>query len=114
MKKALSLTLIMITFLVAMNASTKTSIKASDLPKAVLEDIKRNYPGYSIVEAYKVQNKSVVEFKVLIERTNVKLVLNYNKDGIFVRKSTITSLNKPVVVKPEKKVVPRYATKEVR
>lgn len=111
MKKNLLLTMVMVALVTAIIASTKTSIKPSDLPKAVTEDISKNYSGYSIKEAFKVENKGVTQFEVLVQKANNKLVLIYDKEGKFVKKSSVSTLNKMEMEKPENKATPKKVIK---
>ena len=68
------------------NAQTKTEIKVADLQKVITDHITANYAGYTIDKAFKVDNKGVITFKVLISKATDKFTLVYDKDGKFVKK----------------------------
>jgi hypothetical protein len=111
MKKFILFTLVLASFASVINATTKTSIKASELPKVVSEDISKHFTGYSIEEAFKVENNGVTQFEVLVQKANDKLVLSYDKDGKFVKKSAVSTAKKMELTKPENKAVTKTAKK---
>jgi hypothetical protein len=111
MKKFLLSTLVLVAFALAMNATTKTSIKTSDLPKAASEDISKNYSSFSIKEAFRIENKGITQFEVILQKANEKLVLSYEKDGKFIKKSVVPSISKMELTKPENKAAPKKGIK---
>jgi len=67
-------------------AETKTAIKPSELNQKILDDIQKNYPTYSVIEAFKVNNRGVITYEAVISSDKGKLHLYYNVDGLFLRK----------------------------
>jgi hypothetical protein len=91
MKKVLSIALLLAAVVFASNAATKTSIKVSDLSKAISNDISKNYAGYTVKEAYKVDTNGVISYEVKVQKANDELTLLYDKDGKFIKKVPATS-----------------------
>ena len=92
------------------NAQTKTEIKVADLQKVITDHISANYAGYTIEKAFKVDNKTVITYKVHVSKAAEKLTLVYNKDGKFVKK--VTPEQKPVVAKEAKEPTTAKVAKE--
>jgi hypothetical protein len=67
-------------------SETKTAIRASELNQKILDDIKKNYAGYNIIEAFKVNNRGIVTYEAIIQKNKDRLHLYYNIDGVFLRK----------------------------
>ena len=65
---------------------TKTPVKAADLPKAITENITKNYAGYMVHDATKVTENNVVTYDVKIMKGTASETLVYDKDGKFLRK----------------------------
>jgi len=86
MKKLLFLVTFIMAVLVANAQITKVTVKASDLPKAITENITKNYAGFAIKEATKVTENKVVTYDVAIAKGTVSETLVYDKDGKFLRK----------------------------
>ena len=74
--------------LVANAQITKVQVKASDLPKAITDNIAKNYAGFTIKEATKVTENKVVTYDVMITKGTTSETLVYDKDGKFLRKVT--------------------------
>ena len=72
--------------LVANAQITKVQVKAADLPKAVTDNIAKNYAGFTIKEATKVTENKVVTYDVMINKGTMSETLVYDKDGKFLRK----------------------------
>ena len=102
------MTLIM-AVLVANAQITKVQVKSSDLPKAITDNIAKNYAGYTIKEATKVTENKVVTYDVLINKGTMSETLVYDKDGKFLRKMTppaaqaAPAATKPATTAPAKK-----------
>lgn len=86
-------TALVITFAIAVaafvNAQSKVEVKTSDLPKAVTENITKDYSGYAIENAMKVTNNNQSTFEVIIKKGTEKEKLVYNSNGNFLRKEPI-------------------------
>lgn len=77
---------------VALNAQiTKVAVKAADLPKAITENVAKNYTGFTIKEATKVTENNVVSYDVMINKGTTSETLVYDKDGKFLRKMNPTA-----------------------
>lgn len=86
MKKLLFVTAFLLAVLVVSAQVTKVMVKASDLPKAITENIAKNYTGFTIKEAHKVTENNVVSYNVMINKGTTSETLVYDKDGKFLRK----------------------------
>jgi hypothetical protein len=103
------LVLIMTFFMavLAVNAQvSRTPLKAADLPKAITDNIARNYAGFTIKEATKVTENNVVSYDVMIHKGTLSETLVYDKDGKFLRKMTPTAAAAPAS-KPAEKTPPK-------
>lgn len=78
----------MLAVLVVNAQVTKVMVKASDLPKAITENIAKNYTGFTIKEAHKVTENNVVTYDVMVTKGTTSETLVYDKDGKFLRKTT--------------------------
>jgi len=77
------------TFLMAVlvvNAQiTHVPVKVADLPKAIIDNVAKNYTGFTIKEATKVTENSVVSYNVKVNKGTTTETLVYDKDGKFLR-----------------------------
>lgn len=74
---------------VALNAQiTKVAVKVADLPKAITENVAKNYAGFTIKEATKVTENNIISYDVMIHKGTTSETLVYDKDGKFLRKVT--------------------------
>jgi hypothetical protein len=95
--------LFIVTFMVAamaVNAQvTHVMVKAADLPKAITENVAKNYAGFNIKEAQKVTENNIISYNVMINKGSMSETLVYDKDGKFLRKMTPapTAQAKPAV-----------------
>jgi hypothetical protein len=76
-------------------AQTKTAIKTTDLNKAITDHIAKNYAGYKVVQAFKVEKNKMVTYEVLAQKETAKTTLVYNDKGGFIK----AEANKPTAVK---------------
>ncbi len=74
--------------LVANAQITKAPVKTADLPKAITENVAKNYVGFTVKEATKVTENKVVTYDVVITKGTTTETLVYDKDGKFLRKMT--------------------------
>jgi hypothetical protein len=95
MKKLLFIMTLIMAVLVANAQITKVQVKASDLPKAITDNIAKNYVGYTIKEATKVTENKVVTYDVVIHKGTAMETLVYDKDGKFLRKMTPPAATSP-------------------
>lgn len=86
MKKFILLCMMTFACTVWMNAETKTAIRPSELSQTILDDIQKNYSNYSISEAFKVNNKGVITYEIIIQKLKERLILFYDDKGKFIRK----------------------------
>lgn len=68
-----------------MNAQTKTVVKTDDLLASIKEYVAKNYVGFTIKEAFKVEANALVTYEVAIEKGSMKHTLVFDKDGKFVK-----------------------------
>jgi len=70
----------------AKSSSAPVSIKISDLPKSISENIAKSYIGYTIKEAFSLINAGKTEYKVIISKGNMNDTLLYDANGNFIKK----------------------------
>jgi hypothetical protein len=78
--------MLLATFAGTAMAETKTAIRPSELNPKIRNDIEKNYPGYIVMEAFKVNNKGMVTYEAIIQKNKDRLHLYYSVDGVFLRK----------------------------
>jgi hypothetical protein len=69
--------------------NNRTPIQAKDLQKAISENIKKDYPDYKVLDAYKINDKDVTTYEVMVEKAGYKENLYYDKDGKFLLKKNV-------------------------
>lgn len=74
--------------LVANAQMSHTKVKPADLPKAITENVTKDYSGYMIKDATKVTDNKTITYDVKITKGNTSETLVYDKDGKFLRKMT--------------------------
>lgn len=65
---------------------TKTKLSVAQFPKAITDEISTTYPGYKITDAYKLDNKGVISYELLVAKDKSKMKLFYDKDYKFIKK----------------------------
>jgi hypothetical protein len=65
--------------------STRISIKVADLPKALTDNVAKDYAGFTIKEATSVTKNSIMTYHVVIVKGTATETLVYDKDGKFVK-----------------------------
>jgi hypothetical protein len=95
MKKVLLILVLLMSVLVINAQATKTTetkeqsihttIKAGDLPKAITDNIAKDYAGFTIKEASTVTKNNVMTYHVVIVNNTIKETVVYDKDGKFVK-----------------------------
>jgi len=109
MKKLAIITAFMVAVLTVNAQVTHVMVKASDLPKAITENVAKNYTGFTIKEANKVTENNIVSYNVMINKGTTSETLVYDKDGKFLRKmtpptaATPAPAGKPAEKKPHEK-----------
>jgi hypothetical protein len=88
MKKALFILLLGL-FTTAVFAQTKTEVKPGDLAKPVTDYIMKNYSGFTIDKAFKVDSKGVITWDVIVSKDKLKEKLEFDKDGKFIKQITM-------------------------
>jgi hypothetical protein len=105
MKKALSVLVLFMAVLVVSaqtttittNAkSSKVSVKSTELQKSITDNVVKDFPGFTIKEAFSVTKGTDVTYEVVITKGTVVETLVYDKEGKFVKKLA------PMPVPPKK------------
>ena len=91
MKKAALLMIVALTISVFANAQTKVEMKSADLPKAITENVTKDFNGYAIQNAFKVTTNKVTSYEVIVVKGTDKEKLSYSSTGAFVKKAPITA-----------------------
>lgn len=100
MKKVILIMLLgmFITFVQAQTTKTetkqspkKTVIKSTDLPKDANTYITKNFAGYKIIKAVKVDTKGEITYEVNVAKGTEKYVLYFDSEGSFNKKVAATT-----------------------
>ncbi len=67
-------------------AQQRTSINVSDLPKAVTDYINKDYSGFAISSATKVDENNVITYETVITKGSMRDVLSFDSAGKFLKK----------------------------
>jgi len=65
----------------------KTAIKVTDLPKAITENVAKDYADYKILKANKCDDSGVISYQVCTAKGSSNVDLYYDKDGKYLRKA---------------------------
>lgn len=84
MKKLFAVLVLVMTVL-AVNAQ-RTPVKTADLNKAIIDNVAKDYAGFTIKEATKVETNMVVTYEVVVVKGTATDTLLYDKDGKFIKK----------------------------
>jgi hypothetical protein len=84
MKKLLAI-MVLVMSAMAVNAQ-RTTVKTTDLQKAITDNVAKDFAGFTIKEATKVVANNVTSFEVLVVKGTAQETLLYDKDGKFVKK----------------------------
>jgi hypothetical protein len=103
MKRFIFIILVAFIFSAIGNAETKIAIKPSELNPVILNDVKKNYSGWIIIEAFKINNRNIFTYEVILQKGQNKVNLYYDSKGGFIRKQSV-SLKKPPAKKKVKSV----------
>jgi Protein of unknown function (DUF2874). len=105
MKKAVVMMVAML-FVTFAFSQTKTEIKPTDLSKGVSTYITKNFSGYGVDKAFKIDNKGAISTEVIVSKGSEKLALTFDKNFKLTKKEAIKPDVKIVPVKEEKKPLP--------
>jgi hypothetical protein len=105
MKRAILISVVMHTAIFAFS-QTKTEMKPSELPKGVSSYLSKNFSGYGVDKAFKIDNKGVLSTEVMVTKGGETLVLTFDKDVRLVKKQAIKPDTKALPVKDERKPLP--------
>jgi len=90
MKKVI-LILILGVFSTWVFGQTKTEHKNTEIQKPITEYISKNFTGFSIVKAFKVDAKGVITYDICISKDKIHEKLYFDKDGKFMRKESCSN-----------------------
>ena len=79
MKKIIVL-MVALLFVTFAYAQTKTEIKPADLSKGISTYITKNFSGYGVDKAFKIDNKGIMSTEVMVSKGSEKLALTFDKD----------------------------------
>ena len=66
--------------------SSKVSVKVTELQKSITDNVAKDFPGFTIKEAFSVTKGTDVTYEVVITKGTVTETLVYDKEGKFVKK----------------------------
>ncbi|HNW52125.1 MAG TPA: hypothetical protein PKH79_13660 [Prolixibacteraceae bacterium] len=91
MKKAVFIMIAALTISVCANAQKRVEVKPADLPKAITENVTKDYNGYAIQKAYKVTTQNQSAYDLIVAKGSDKEKLEYSASGVFVKKSPVVA-----------------------
>jgi hypothetical protein len=80
----------------------RTPVKIADLQKSIVENITKDYAGFTIKEATKVVENNVITYDVVIAKGTTQETLCYDNAGKFLKKLEAKTGQKPVSKPPTK------------
>jgi hypothetical protein len=83
--KKLLIMMVLVMGAYAVNAQ-RTPIKVADLPKAITDNVAKDYVGFTIKEATKEVENNVVKYDVVITKGTMQETLSYDAAGKFLKK----------------------------
>lgn len=103
MKKSLLVLVLVLSALVVVNAQTTTKttktttktetskeqpkvIKVSDLPKAITDNLAKDYPDYAVKQATSLTANDVTSYHVVVMKDNTTKTLVYDSNGKLEKK----------------------------
>jgi hypothetical protein len=86
----------------------RTPVKVADLQKTIIDNVAKDYVGFTIKDATKVIENNVASYEVVVAKGTTQETLLYDKDGKFLKKVTVkagtaTSMAKKPATPPAKK-----------
>jgi hypothetical protein len=84
--KRIFLLLVFVMAVAALNAQQRTSIKAGDLPKSISDYITKDYSGFAISQATKVDVNNMITYETVITKGSMRDVLSFDSNGKFLKK----------------------------
>lgn len=85
---------------------TKTALRTAELKKEIKVYIAEHYPGFAIHESYKVNTNGTLLFEVTVVKNTDRVLLIFNKDGLFVNQKVIVPLKNKKVSVEKKSFLP--------
>jgi hypothetical protein len=83
--KKLFVIMILVMAAVVVNAQ-RTPVKVADLQKPIVDNITKDYAGFTIKDATKVVENNATTYEVMVVKGTAHETLCYDKDGKFVKK----------------------------
>lgn len=78
--------LVLVMAVAAVNAQQRTPLKSGDLPKAITAYINKDYSGFAISQATKVDENNVITYETIITKGTMRDVLSFDSNGKFLKK----------------------------
>jgi hypothetical protein len=86
MKRILAI-MLLVTAALVVNAQ-KTPVNVADLKKPIVDNVAKDFAGFTIKDANKVVTNNVTTYEVNIVKGTTHETLCYDKDGKFMKKMT--------------------------
>jgi cytochrome oxidase Cu insertion factor (SCO1/SenC/PrrC family) len=71
--------------------NSQVSVKISDIPKAITDNIAKSYAGYTIKEAFTLIQEGKTDYKIIINKGTMNEALLYDASGNFIKKMEANS-----------------------
>ena len=82
----------------------KTTVEVIDLQKSITDNISKNYPGYTAINAFKLDKKGSISYQVAVKKDTNNVDLYYSKNGVFLSKEKSAVIEVPTKAKKKTKV----------
>jgi hypothetical protein len=92
MKKTALIMIVALTISAFANAQTRVEIKSADLPKAITDNIAKDFNGFAIQNAYKVNTNNQSTYELIVVKGPDKEKLEYSSTGTFIKKAPVAHL----------------------
>jgi hypothetical protein len=92
------------------NAQTKTPVKVADLQKSITDHVAKNYAGYAIKDAFKVETNKVITYEVDAAKASQTVCLSYDNMGMFLKVIAPKTTKTPTKTTTKTKTGPKTKT----
>jgi hypothetical protein len=84
----------------------RTPVKIADLQKSIIDNVAKDYVGFTIKEATKVVENNVTSFEVVVVKGTTQETLCYDNTGKFLKKLAVKAGNVKATPTPAPKPTP--------
>jgi hypothetical protein len=71
---------------------SRNMIKNTELPKAIQDNLAVQFKGWTPTHSYRIDNKGVFSYEVMVKKEANEMKLFYDKDGKFLREEPVATM----------------------